>query len=159
MFLCLSKIYKDLYQLFSVVTNGICPKLIYRLCRIIIKYWSKEVRKGFYIFDILDQVLRCKSMDTSVFDEFHYLSHIMRRSVYAICKQQKRRSACASAQSDQRLCFRCLDSIIPLNSIHEISSFYLASVAEQADLSLTWSKPRKTGFLMTRLLCQSVYWL
>ena len=32
----------------------------------------------------------------------------------------------------------CLDSIIPLVSISEISSFYLASVAAQADLSLTW---------------------
>ena len=31
---------------------------------------------------------------------------------------------------------RCLDSIIPLVSIFEISSLYLASVAEQAFLSL-----------------------
>ena len=35
----------------------------------------------------------------------------MRKPAYAICKQQRRRSACASAQSDQRLCFCCLDSI------------------------------------------------
>ena len=40
---------------------------------------------------------------------------------YVICKQQRRRSACASAQSDQRLCFRCLDSIISLDSIADIS--------------------------------------
>ena len=33
-----------------------------------------------------------------------YLSHIMRKPVYAICEQQRRRSACASAQSDQCLC-------------------------------------------------------
>ena len=26
------------------------------------------------------------------------------KSVFALCKQQRRRSACASAQSDQRLC-------------------------------------------------------
>ena len=32
------------------------------------------------------------------------LSHVMRQPVYAICEQQRRRSACASAQSDQRLC-------------------------------------------------------
>ena len=32
------------------------------------------------------------------------LSHIMRKPVYTICEQQRRRSACASAQSDQRLC-------------------------------------------------------
>ena len=34
---------------------------------------------------------------------------------------------------------RCLDSIIPLVSISEISSRYLASIAEQTGLSLTWS--------------------
>ena len=50
------------------------------------------------------------------------MSHVMRKPVYAICEQQRRRSACASAQSDQHLCFRCLDSIIPLVSISEILS-------------------------------------
>ena len=33
------------------------------------------------------------------------LSHVMRKPVYAICKQQRHRSACAFAQSDQHLCF------------------------------------------------------
>ena len=47
---------------------------------------------------------------------------------------------------------RCLDSIIPLFSISEISSLYLASVAEQAGLSLPRSQTPKTGFLMTRLI-------
>ena len=47
---------------------------------------------------------------------------------------------------------RCLDSIIPLVSISEISSLYLASVAAQAGLCLTWSQTPKTGFLVTRLI-------
>ena len=46
---------------------------------------------------------------------------------------------------------RCLDSIIPLLAIAEISRVQLVSVAEQASLSLTWSQTVKTGFLMTRL--------
>ena len=41
---------------------------------------------------------------------------------------------------------RCLDSIISLVSISKISSLYLASVAAQAGLSLTWSQTPKTGF-------------
>ena len=49
---------------------------------------------------------------------------------------------------------RCLDSIIPLVSISEISSLYLASMTEQASLSLPWSHTRKTGFLMTWLKCR-----
>ena len=32
------------------------------------------------------------------------LSHVMRKPVYAICEQHRRRSACASAQSDHLLC-------------------------------------------------------
>ena len=36
----------------------------------------------------------------------------MRKPVYAICEQQRRRSACAFAQSDQHFVVRCLDSII-----------------------------------------------
>ena len=37
----------------------------------------------------------------------------------------------------------------------EISSLYLASVAAQDGLSLTWSQTPKTGFLVTRLICIS----
>ena len=49
------------------------------------------------------------------------MSDVMRKPFYAICEQQRRRSACASAQSNQRLCFRCLDRIIPLLAIAEIA--------------------------------------
>ena len=77
----------------------------------------------------------------------------MRKPVFAIFEQQRRRSAFASAQSDQRLCFRGLDSIKPLVSIAEISSLCLTSVAAQAGLSLPWSQTPKTGFLVTRLIC------
>ena len=48
---------------------------------------------------------------------------------------------------------RCLDSIIHLVSISEISGLYLASVAAKAGLSLLWSKTPKTGFLVTKLIC------
>ena len=63
----------------------------------------------------------------------------------------RRRSACASAQSDQHLRFRCLDSIIPLVSKSEISSLYLASVVAQPVWVLPGRNPAKTGFLVTRL--------
>ena len=52
---------------------------------------------------------------------------------------------------------RCLYSIIPLVSIGEISSLYLASVAAQTGLSLSWSQTPKTGFLVTRLKCVCMY--
>ena len=59
------------------------------------------------------------------------------KTCFTICEQQRRRSACVCLQSDQRLYFRCLDSVIPLVSISEISSLNLASLAAQAGLCLT----------------------
>ena len=39
-----------------------------------------------------------------------HLSHVMRKPVLAICEQQRTRSACASAQSDQHLCCSLLST-------------------------------------------------
>ena len=74
----------------------------------------------------------------------------MRKPVFAICEQQRRKSASASARSlISGFVVHCLDSIIPLVFISGISSLYLASVAAQAGLCLTWSQTPKTGFLVT----------
>ena len=70
----------------------------------------------------------------------------MRKPVSAICERQRRRSACASAQSDQPFVVRCLDSILPLVSISAISSLYLASLAAPAGLCRTWSKNPENRF-------------
>ena len=51
----------------------------------------------------------------------------------------------------------CLDSVIPLVSIHEISSLRLASVVAQASLSLPWSQTPKAGFVVTRLILFSLF--
>ena len=51
---------------------------------------------------------------------------------------------------------RCLDSIISLVSITELSSLWLVTAAEQAGLSLTWSKTEETGFLVMRLIYKFV---
>ena len=77
----------------------------------------------------------------------------MRKLVFALCEQQRHRSACASAQSDQYLCCSLL-SIIPVLALAEISRLYLASAAEQTNLGLTLSKITKTGFLVTWLICK-----
>ena len=41
---------------------------------------------------------------------------------------------------------RCLDSVMPLVSVTKISSLLLASVAEQASLSLTWLETPEDTF-------------
>ena len=80
------------------------------------------------------------------------MRHVMTKPAFAICKQQGRRSACASTQSDQAFVIRCLDSIIPVLATAEISRPKLISVDKQAGLSHTWLNPPKTGFLMTWLI-------
>ena len=50
------------------------------------------------------------------------LSHVMRKPVFAICVQQRRRSACASAQSDQRLCYS-------LPRKYNTSSFFISDIS------------------------------
>ena len=77
----------------------------------------------------------------------------MRKTVLAICEQQRRRSACHPRSLISGFIVRCLDSIMPPLVIAEISRLYLVSVAEQAGLSLTWSQTPKTGFLVTGLNC------
>ena len=79
-----------------------------------------------------------------------YMSHVMRKPVYAKCEQQKHTSAMRSLIS--AFVFRCLDIIILLVSISEFSSLHLAYVAAQAGMSLTWSETPKTGFLETWLI-------
>ena len=65
---------------------------------------------------------------------------------YVICEQQRRRSACASAQSDQCLCCSLPRCVMSLVSVTKISNFMLASVPEQAGLSLTYSETPEDMF-------------
>ena len=53
----------------------------------------------------------------------------------------------------------CLDSEIPLVSMPEISSLYLASVTVQSSLSLPWSQTPNTGFHVTRLYVMNTFGL
>ena len=78
-------------------------------------------------------------------------SHVTRKPVYATCDQQRCRSACASAKSDQSLCCSLPDIILHLVSIPEISSLFLAFMTAQTGLSLSWSQTPKTGILVTWL--------
>ena len=57
-----------------------------------------------------------------------------RSPVSGVCEQHRRRPACASAQSDQRLFIRFLERIICKLAVGEISIFKLVSIAEETGL-------------------------
>ena len=52
----------------------------------------------------------------------------------------------SNCEADQPLCFRYMDSTIPLHSKSEISSLYPSSVLVQLGLCQTWSEPKLLVF-------------
>ena len=67
-----------------------------------------------------------------------YLSRAMRKCV--LCHMRTTKAQISA------FVVRCLDCIISLDSISEISRLYLASVATQASLSLAWSETPEDTF-------------
>ena len=59
------------------------------------------------------------------------MCHVMRKHIVCHMRAIKAQIACASAQSDQGLGIRCLDSILPTLAKSNISRLFLVSVTEQ----------------------------
>ena len=76
----------------------------------------------------------------------------MRKSAFCICENKDADQLRGNREADQRLCFRYLDSTIPLLPKSEISSLLPSSIAVQPGLCRTWSDTPKTGFLRRRLI-------
>ena len=70
----------------------------------------------------------------------------MRKPTFCIRENKDAAQLRGNREDDQRLCFRNIDSTIPLLSKSGISSLYPSSVAVQPGLCLTWSKTRTFVF-------------
>ena len=79
------------------------------------------------------------------------MSRDVRKPDFCICENKDADQLRGHREADQRLCFRYLDSTIPLLPKSEISSLSLYSVIAQPGLCRTWSETPKTGFLTSRL--------
>ena len=79
--------------------------------------------------------------------EIKYYMYHMGLDARGVCEHHRCRPACASAQSDQRLCYSLF---ICKLATGEISVFLLVSVAEKTGLKFALSDTMKTGFLATR---------
>ena len=67
----------------------------------------------------------------------------MRKPSSCICENKAADQLRSNCAADQRLCFRHIDSTIPLPFKSEILSLLLSSVAVQPCLCRTWSETRK----------------
>ena len=76
----------------------------------------------------------------------------MRKLAFCICENKDADQLRGNRESDQRLCFRYIDSTIPLLPKSEISSHKPPSVAVQPGLCGALSETQKTGFLTRRLI-------
>ena len=70
----------------------------------------------------------------------------MRKQTFCICENKDADQLRGNREADQRLCFRYLDSMIPLLSKSEISRLWPSSVAVQPCLCRTRSETRMLVF-------------
>ena len=82
-----------------------------------------------------------------------HMSLVVRKPDFCICENKDADQLRGNHEADQRLCFRFMDTTIPLLSKFEISSLYPSSGSLHPGLCQTWSETPKTGFLTTRLKC------
>ena len=80
------------------------------------------------------------------------LSRAMRKLDFRRCENKDADQLCGNSTADQFLCFRSIDSTIPLLLKFEISSLLASSMVVQTGLCRTWSDTPKTGFLTVMLI-------
>ena len=76
----------------------------------------------------------------------------MRKPAFCTCVKKDADQLRGNRKADQRLCFRFIESTIPLLSKSEISSLQPYSLAVQPGLCRTRSETPNAGFLTTRLI-------
>ena len=76
----------------------------------------------------------------------------MRKAAFCKCKNKGADQLRVYSAADQHLCFRYIDSTIPLLPKSEIASRQPFSMDAQPCLCRTWSETAKTGFLVTWLI-------
>ena len=75
------------------------------------------------------------------------MSCVLRKLFFCICENKDADQLHSNLEADQRLCFRYLDSAIPLLPKYEISKLWPSPEAAQPGLCRTWSETSKTCFL------------
>ena len=74
------------------------------------------------------------------------MSRDVRKPDFCICENKDADQLRGDREADQRLCFRYMDSTIPLLPKYKISRIYPFSEAAQPGLCRTWSETRRPVF-------------
>ena len=87
-------------------------------------------------------------------EAIYYLSRVMIKPTFCTCENKDADELRGNSEADQRLCFRYIDSTIPLLSKSEISSLWPSSVVVQPGLCRTRSETRTLVFSYRGSFCQ-----
>ena len=106
------------------------------------------IKAKFHVESSLEEGKKCKNglghMTKAVMPI--YMSRVVGKPAFCICENKDADQLRGNREADQRLCFRYIDSTIPLLSKSEISSLYSSSMAVQPGLCQTWSQTRRPFF-------------
>ena len=102
------------------------------------------VRKSAVYF--VQMIIICHMISLNITSFKIHMSRVMRKPMFCICENKDADQLRGNREADQRLCFRYIDSRIPLLSVSEISSLKPSSVAIQPGLCQTWSETRTLVF-------------
>ena len=80
----------------------------------------------------------------------------MRKPVFRVCEKHRCRPACASAQSDQHLCYSLIGKYNISTCIKQVFNFLASLCSWYTGLSITLSETLKTGFVASRPKCCQV---
>ena len=99
--------------------------------------------------NVLKLLQMAKTPDKKALQEVgsYQMSQGLRKPTICIGENKATDQLRGNREADQRLCFRYLNSTVPLLLESEISSFCPASVTVQAGLCLTWSEPKLLAHL------------
>ena len=101
----------------------------------------KNVSKTyFHVYPINVNFYMKSNMPTNRLD--NNMSRVMRKPTFCICENKDADQFRGKREADQHLCFRYIDSTIPLLSKSEISCLYPSSVAVKPGLCRTRSETR-----------------
>ena len=151
-----NKAVKGLAKTKPSINSAVIAQLILRICFRICKRRCFLRRGSKSLESSTCPGLTAQIQDSSTADWKNDKSRVVRKPAFCICENKDADQLRGNREADQRLCFRYIDSTIPLLSKSEISSLYSSSVAVQPGLCQTWSQTPKTGFLRTRLIKRNI---
>lgn len=121
---CTAWLYKCAVYLTTTNVTALCAEIFWFMPRFLPN--SKYIDKAFSSFVLVNQS-STKTIMKSQFYVFEFKPVVARthhgQSLYGICEQERHRSACPSAQSDQQLCYSLLWLCISIVTI--IYSYYI----------------------------------